>query len=294
MSSLKSFFKKFPLVYAAFGLALILAMLNFIPVIPGWKAGSGIREVIMAVIVLAVWGLIQGRKALRPDFTGTKYGFRLIRYMFILYCVFIVISVVGYIRNKTQFAPGTVLNLVLAALSVGIVEEFTCRGMIFGGLCHAFGGKKKGVLWAAVISSFLFGFIHVFNELFAGSEYSAERLLQMFGKTLQAGLIGFGFAMLYIKTRNIWAVAALHSLNDALIFIYSADSPIIGKYVQTGVNGKAASFGYLFFILFSLPFLINTVRELRKEPEPLVCPLDDEFTPRAPVFVPRKKKKDAK
>lgn len=290
MSSVKAFFKKYPIVYAAFGLALIVVLLRFVPSIPGCQAAAGIREVMLAVIVLAVWGLIHGRKGLRPEFTGTKYGLRVMRYLIILYLVFILISVLLWIRKKPDISGGTVLNLALAALAVGIVEEFTCRGMLFGGLVHAFGGTKKAVFWAAAISGFFFGIIHVLGELLIVSEYSAVRLLQMLGKTLQAGTIGFGFALIYMKTRNIWAVAALHSLNDALIFIYSADSPLTGHYVWTEGGGLILG-GYAVFVLLTVPFVIRTIREWNREPAPYVCPLDDDFTPCAPVYVPRKKSK---
>lgn len=292
MKSVKAFLKKCPIIYALFSLALIIVLLRFVPTIPDCQVSAGIREIIMAAVILIIWGLIQGRKACCPDFTGTKYGFRLMRYMFILYCVFIVISVVNWIIKKIQIPFSTALNLTLAALAVGIVEEFTFRGMLFSGLCHAFGATKKGVLWAAVISGLLFGIIHVLTELLQVHEYTASRLVQMLGKTVQAGMIGFALALIYFKTRSIWAVAALHSLNDALIFFYGADTPQIGNYVlENSEAAKFASGAYLVFILFSLPLVIRTVRELNKETEPLILPLDDEFTPRAPVYVPRKKSK---
>ena len=40
---------------------------------------------------------------------------------------------------------------------------------------------------------------------------------QAIGKTAEAGLFGFGLLILYWKTRNIWACAIAHGLNDFFV-----------------------------------------------------------------------------
>ena len=42
-------------------------------------------------------------------------------------------------------------------------------------------------------------------------------LLQALSKTLSAGMAGFFFSAMYLKTRNIWGVALVHGLSDFLL-----------------------------------------------------------------------------
>lgn len=93
-------------------------------------------------------------------------------------------------------------------LTVGVSEEFLFRG-IFHTFCkEALARRKNGYLSAVLLSSAIFGLIHLFN-LCSGANVGAT--------FLQVGysfLIGAMLAVTYDKTGNLWLCAVLHSLFD--------------------------------------------------------------------------------
>lgn len=60
------------------------------------------------------------------------------------------------------------INILLAGRFVGFVEEFTFRGLMFGGLLQKFGNTKKSIITAALISGFTFGALHVLGSVLGG------------------------------------------------------------------------------------------------------------------------------
>lgn len=299
MTKIREFFKKYPILFAVLGLVTIVTAVTFVPrlivpYIPG-ALELGIRETVAAVIVLLVYFIAAGKRDFKVSFKGLGYGFRITLYLFIIYGVFVVggiIKLVFDLKSASNVSDVmlSLLNILLTCFFVGIVEEFSFRAMVFGGLASAFGRTKKGVLWAAIVSGFLFGFIHVSTQVFTGQISSATEVMQVIGKTLQAGVFGFAIALIYFRTRNIWVVAVLHSLNDFVLFISDVSgSSAVPSYVKSAQNSVAffSIFAYVFFALVLVPMVIRTVKELNAEEEPLVLPMDD-------IFVPRKVKYEKK
>ena len=298
MDKLRSFMKKYPLVYALLGFALLWTAIRILPKIPAGALTIGVNEIKAGLFVLLVYWLLSGRsRDLKPDFTGFSYGFRLVRYFYILLFVLAAVGIAAAVSalvkgEGTESILGNLFNSILICLAVGVVEEFTCRAMLFGGLVRLFRGTRKGVIWAAVISAFVFGFVHVANEVFTGQISDTAGVMQVIGKTVEAGLFGFVLAVVYFKTRSIWSVVAMHSLFDFLALIASLTGGGLSSYVKTdSVSGRAASIAYLVLSLLELPAVIRAWRELGKEPEPYVCPGDEDFTPRSLVYTKEKKNK---
>ena len=91
------------------------------------------------------------------------------------------------------------------SISVGLFEEIIFRGLLLIVLIQYLPKTKKGNFIAVMLSSLLFGLIHIFNIFYGGA----------FGPTvLQVGysfLMGMMWAVIYLKTRNIWIVMVLHT-----------------------------------------------------------------------------------
>ena len=103
-------------------------------------------------------------------------------------------------------APIKIALYALACLSVGLFEEMAFRGCIFTAVLQRVGRKKAGVFWAIVISSVIFGAVHIVNVI-AGASFGAV--------ILQIGysfLIGGMCAVILVRTRNIWYCVILHSV----------------------------------------------------------------------------------
>ena len=299
MKKIRDFMNKYPLLYAVIGLALLWGTIRVCRINAG-ALTQGVNEIKALILVLLVYWLLSGRKQdLKPDFTGFSYGFRVMRLVYI-FSIFICVGggitlLLQIFTGKAEESIGIkMLNYLLIGASVGAVEEFTCRAMLFGGLVRAFKSTRKGVIWAAVVSGILFGFIHVAAEVFTGEANSTVMALQVVLKTVEAGVFGVAMALIYFETRSIWTCAALHSLFDFLIL---AGTLCTGSSLQSYVakdtsNGIAGVGMYVFLSLLTLPAVVRGIRALKQEPEPYICPGDEDFVPRKLTFVKKKKKKD--
>lgn len=128
----------------------------------------------------------------------------------------LIITTIVFIQNVPNVQNsnvGTVINLLLYCISIGIAEELLCRGWIQNEFIEKYGDSRKGVITSVVLSSFIFGAMHFLN-IFAG-QTPLETILQV----LQATSAGFLFGALYYKTGNIWASITLHAVYDFSIML---------------------------------------------------------------------------
>ena len=101
--------------------------------------------------------------------------------------------------------PVQIIMLVIFTAMIGFAEEALCRGVML----DAF--MPRGPMQAAVISSLIFGSMHLIN-LFYGTNLSTALLTVIY-----AALIGFGFAAPYIRSGGaIWPLIIVHALYDFL------------------------------------------------------------------------------
>lgn len=109
-------------------------------------------------------------------------------------------------------------------------------------LLYSFRNHKHIFIWIAIISSLVFGAVHVIT----GSIFTSP---MAFGlavlKTLSAGICGVCWLLMYWKTRNLWGIALLHALCDFPTFLQSALTEVnvsLGgaeNYTGAGVAGLA-------------------------------------------------------
>lgn len=140
--------------------------------------------------------------------------------------VFSLVVLISTICNGLHFSNvNTNVNILVQVLFLGgfivqgLAEEVLCRGYIFVSMA-----RKNNNLVASVASSSLFCLIHIFNDGFA--------LLPM----LNLILFGIFESLLFLKTNNIWAAGAFHS---------------IWNYMQGcvfGLNVSGNSFSDAFFV----------------------------------------------
>lgn len=112
-----------------------------------------------------------------------------------------VLSGDAYIGNDLT----KILLYALMCISVGFFEEMAFRGCIFSFVLQRRGNKVIDVFWSIVISSAIFGGVHIVN-LFMGANPGAT-LLQV-GYSF---LIGGMCSIMLVKTHNIWLCVILHA-----------------------------------------------------------------------------------
>lgn len=146
------------------------------------------------------------------------------------------------------FAPlsfGSVLTFLLLALLVGFVEEAAFRGLILQALL------PRGRWLAVIVSSVLFGLMHLMNGL-AGS--SPADLLVQLGYTIA---FGFGWAAVSLRTRSIWPLVIIHALIDFGAFV--AGEAFNGPAFEGIMMGIS--------VVFILAFVLYGVLRLRSDPQ---------------------------
>ncbi|MCR3905555.1 MAG: CPBP family intramembrane metalloprotease [Tenericutes bacterium] len=114
----------------------------------------------------------------------------------------------------------------IESLSVGFFEEIIFRGMILVFLLDKFKEEKNGVMISIILSSLIFGFIHVLN-IFNGASVNSTML--QIGYSF---LVGMMWAVLFLKTGNLWLTMLLHAtfnfFGQVMFYLGTVD----GRYDQ--------------------------------------------------------------
>lgn len=159
--------------------------------------------------------------------------------------------------------PLRFIAILLLCVGVGYYEESLFRGLVLGGLLDAFGGKKAGIVASVVLSSVVFGVMHI-----VGSELDPKEplsLMQAFLKTLQTGTYGFFLAALVTKTGDLHGAIVLHALDDFFLMVPTSvlySQPVETEYVTTGESALPTIMLYVVIILLYLPIVWQGVRLL--------------------------------
>ena len=127
-----------------------------------------------------------------------------------------------------------ILNLIFTAILPAVCEETVHRGMLLSQI------KKKSIGFAIVISSLLFGLLHI-------------NIYQFF----YASILGLLLAVLTISTNSIYPAMIVHFMNNALN-VYMSFASVNNLFSARLLNSFFAManannvFGVLFLILFFL------------------------------------------
>lgn len=144
----------------------------------------------------------------------------------------------------------------IECLSVGFFEEIIFRGIILILLIKRLEHLQNGVFLSIVLSSVLFGLTHIFN-IYSGAGIG-DTILQM-GYSF---LVGMMWAVMYLKTGNIWLTMILHAT-----FNFFGQ---VMFYLGT-VNGRYDSYTIGITVLFGLIAAIYSTKLFKQLPEqPLI------------------------
>lgn len=265
---MKEFMRKHPIPVAVVCLAMGIAAIH-LPVhdIPGLS----VVRFVMTAILFGVITAMGGGGSLRRVREGAADTLRKSVYPLILAVLMGALMVAAAISGNSMNTEGLAVKeiefLILCA-SIGLFEESLFRGVLFSGLLRKMGGTRKGILWAVLLSSLIFGFVHVEDYIFGGS-YDLIGCVQSLLKILQSGALGFLLAALYMKNKNMWMIALVHGIND--FFPMQAaimGNASLGNYVGSGEGGIILAGVYLFYFLLYIPVLITSVRIINRQELP--------------------------
>ena len=105
-------------------------------------------------------------------------------------------------------STGTIIFGLVQAVGIGIREECFFRGAIQNIIAKKYANSVKGVWFAALIASSIFGIVHLFN-IFTGFDPLVVVL-----QAISATSTGLFFAAVYLRSRSLLVPILVHALID--------------------------------------------------------------------------------
>lgn len=292
MNSCKTFAKTRPMLLVVLTFVFLWVLLKLRGLIPDGPLRFGISEFIMAVIIFITAILFMGKEKVSFSAKGFGYAFRTLRgyYIFLTFVTVFTTAAtileIVVLKTDSTYQPSALFNILLGCFSVGIVEEFTFRGLMFGGLLQKLGNTKRSIIIAACISGMIFGVAHVLDPILSGEITSMGAAITAVLKTFQCAIFGIILCFIYYKTRNLFVAAILHGLDDfMLMFFTSIRTQTSESYVGTDNLGTRVG-AYVLFIMILVPSLVRCIRNLKPGE---AIPFDEDFMPRDVEFEEKKK-----
>lgn len=157
--------------------------------------------------------------------------------------------------------PYLLVLLVVMCMGTSVFEEALFRGVLYQALADHLSGIRHHILIAAVISSCIFGVLHV-GAVSGGS--NSIKSAQIALRFVQASSFGFCMATLYEEYGSIWMSSLVHFLYNLLtmapLVVFLRDIP--GSYC-TGQLDDLVFLAVSFLLI--VPPLIGSVRILRRK-----------------------------
>ena len=240
-----NFLKKQPFLCAV--LAVILAMAG-IKLLDGTGLfGEAVLRIILAMAMGFFLYLISGEKTLDCCGDSTGYAIKVLAPCLILPAVIGLTGFLGFFTDTPIRSnwPIQLLAGALEMLSVGLFEEVLFRAVINDGIMYQFRNFKGVWILCALVSSLVFGWVHVISADVSQPLLMAQALL----KIITCAQFGLCMLFLYWKTRG-WAE-----------YILDVQRETNNSYVAAGESGV---FVMVFYLIEAAVLLIAMIQIYRK------------------------------
>lgn len=154
----------------------------------------------------------------------------------------------------TQLGSPNIRRTLLFTFSmfmVGAAEELLFRGLILNNMLKKW-GRREGVWKSVIVSSAVFGAIHLLNMAVAPP-------LTVIIQAINAAAAGMMFCAIYIRCRNMWAVIITHMIVDWLsLFLdqcFSGATSIISAEVSILQGILTVLVGVAVPVVFSIIYI---------------------------------------
>lgn len=249
--------KKYNMIFA---LLISFAML-FISSIFSWdenpvmgidKACADILIIFTCILLIRKLNLWENAGFKKEGFLkGIKYGIPFL----IIGVLSVIFSNAGTNISSLKFISlRNMLIFTFNMILVGLNEEIWMRSLILNIFLKKYETSKKGVWKSIILSAIVFGVIHIPNIMFINP-------ITLMVQVINATSAGILFAVIFIKCRNIWSVAAIHGIVDWLS-LFVANCFIGGSSVLS--ISMSISQAVMVIFLGSFPPLIIAWLYLRK------------------------------
>lgn len=191
-----------------------------------------IRELIyVGVVMLALWATDQkhifgckGKGFFSSLWSGTSV-------LLIIAATIIVDHFVAVSEGMERRSVFEIVVFAVFLLAIGFAEEVLYRGIICESINRRYGNTGIGAVLALLSSSVIFGLAH-FSNIFAG-----QTVDDTVNQVISTMFVGFIFGVIYLKRRNIFAVALIHALYD-LAAMYLSGIYNIGSILDSSAPAE--------------------------------------------------------
>lgn len=170
-----------------------------------------------------------------------------------------IVSNAGAMRGASFLGVSKLLAFTAAMLFVGLAEEMIYRGLLLNLMLRKWGSDARGVWKAVFVSAAIFGGAHLTNLFFASA-------LTVIVQAVNAAAGGVLFCAIYIKTKNLLAVIAVHALVDWLALFLQVcfgGTSVIAAEMAIGQVALVIAAGSLPPLFFAWLYLGNTKKVSR-------------------------------
>ena len=166
----------------------------------------------------------------------------------------------------SEGALGRVCTTVYIAVLVGFNEELIFRGLLFQGIHTVMGKKKSAMLISAIISSVVFGLVHVITSLDFSNIIG---FLTAFMKTFETSMFGFVLCYCCYFFKDIRGAIIFHAIFDWVVLVMTVLNDGSGNlnisYTTTDAKkgvGQMIMFGLM--IIIYAPCTIKSFKAFKK------------------------------
>jgi len=140
-------------------------------------------------------------------------------------------------------------------LSSAFLEEILFRGLILGAIISKYYNDKDGILKSVIISSLMFGSIHILN-LWTNPDTTFRGV---FNQIYAVTCLGFMYSSVYLKTKNIFVLSVIHFISNFFAGVGELNFVQITETLPNVENslGTIILTEFIRLIIFGIPLLIG-------------------------------------
>lgn len=203
-------------------------------------------------------------------FTEKKMKFKKAVKLGISMLLFSLLSLLASFASIDKINILKLLNLILFCSAIGLAEELLCRGWIQNEFIERYGKDRKHVIISIVLSSLVFGAMHITNIL--AGQGVVETIMQI----IQATSLGVLLGSIYYRSKNIWAVAFLHGFYDFAILL--SDINTIKDCTTGSVSNAMFIYHLVFSILIVAFYILSSIVVMNKKDTNKIIDENSELT----------------
>lgn len=171
----------------------------------------------------------------------------------------VIVNLIMTIQEAAEYPAVTpslylIFMVVIEQLFVGVFEEFLFRGLILNTLLEKMGSQRKGRILSIILSSVLFGLVHLLN-LFENPNMINATISQVF----YSAFIGIFLGALYVRAGNIWVVVVYHAMVNL-----AGELPVIFYDLPAGTMADETLNNVMVSILTNVVFVLVGLFLVRK------------------------------